>query len=145
MVDSGIGMASAVSPRGWVLFDDSCGFCSSWVRYWARTLHTHGFEIAPLQEDWVRTRLGSPADEDLLLDLRLLLDDGRQIRGADAYRYVMRRIWWTHPLYLVSIVPPLRYLFDWAYRTFADNRYHFSRTCPLPPRQSGRPVVESEE
>ena len=140
MVDSGIGMeASAVSPRGWVLFDDSCGFCSSWVRYWARTLHIHGFEIAPLQEDWVRTRLGSPAEEDLLLDLRLLLDDGRQIRGADAYRYVMRRIWWAYPLYLVSILPPLRYLFDWAYRTFADNRYHFSRICPLPPQQS-RPI-----
>ena len=88
----------AAGPRGWVLFDDSCGFCSSWVRRWARTLHAHGFEIAPLQDDWVRKQLGSPSEEDLLLDLRLLLDDGRQLCGADAYRYVMRRIWWAYPV-----------------------------------------------
>jgi predicted DCC family thiol-disulfide oxidoreductase YuxK len=118
-----------------VLFDGSCGFCRSWVSYWADTLRKRGFEIAPLQEDWVRTRLGSPAEEDLLLDLRLLLEDGRQLRGADAYRYVMRRIWWTYPIYLVSILPLLRHLFDWAYRSFADNRYHFSGSCRLPSRE----------
>jgi predicted DCC family thiol-disulfide oxidoreductase YuxK len=125
----------AVSPLGWVLFDGSCGFCRSWVTYWANTLRTHGFEIAALQDEWVRERLGSPAEEDLLVDLRLLLDNGRQVQGADAYRYVMRRIWWTYPIYLLSIAPMLRRLFDWAYRSFADNRYHFSRSCRLPARE----------
>jgi predicted DCC family thiol-disulfide oxidoreductase YuxK len=121
------------TPLGWVLFDGSCGFCRSWVVYWAGTLRKRGFEIAPLQEKWVRERLGAPAEEDLLLDLRLLLDGGRQLRGAEAYRYVMRRIWWAYPLYLLSIAPILRHLFDWGYRSFADNRYHFSRSCRLPP------------
>jgi predicted DCC family thiol-disulfide oxidoreductase YuxK len=125
----------AVSPHGWVLFDGSCGFCRSWVTYWANTLRKNGFEIAALQDDWVRKRLGSPAEDDLLLDLRLLLDDGRQMQGAGAYRYVMRRIWWTYPIYLLSIVPILRRLFDWGYRSFADNRYHFSRSCRLPARE----------
>jgi predicted DCC family thiol-disulfide oxidoreductase YuxK len=123
------------APLGWVLFDGSCGFCRSWVTYWASTLRKHGFEIAALQEEWVRKRLGSPAEEDLLVDLRLLLDDGRQVHGAGAYRYVMKRIWWTYPIYLLSVVPGLRHLFDWGYRTFADNRYHFSSSCRLPTRQ----------
>jgi predicted DCC family thiol-disulfide oxidoreductase YuxK len=123
------------APHGWVLFDGSCGFCRSWVTYWADTLRKRGFEIAALQDDWVRQRLGSPAEGDLLADLRLLLDDGRQVRGADAYRYVMRRIWWTYPVYVLSRAPLLRHLFDWAYRRFADNRYHFSRTCRLPARE----------
>jgi predicted DCC family thiol-disulfide oxidoreductase YuxK len=125
----------AVSPPGWVLFDGSCGFCRSWVTYWANTLRKHGFEIAALQDEWVRKRLGSTAEDDLLVDLRLLFDDGRQMQGADAYRYVMRRIWWTYPIYLLSIVPILRRLFDWGYRSFADNRYHFSRSCRLPARE----------
>ena len=45
---------------GWVLFDGSCGFCRTWVVYWAQTLRRRGFEIAPLQETWVRERLGGP-------------------------------------------------------------------------------------
>ena len=135
----------AAGARGWVLFDRSCGFCSRWVRYWVRPLQNHGFEIAALQEDWVRKRLGFPAEEDLLLDLRLLLGDGRQVRGAEAYRYVMRRIWWAYPIYLLSVAPVLRHLFDRACRTFADNRYHFSRTCRIPVAAPDRRAAKSEE
>jgi predicted DCC family thiol-disulfide oxidoreductase YuxK len=120
---------------GWVLFDGSCGFCRTWVVYWAQTLRRRGFEIAPLQEKWVRERLGGPLEDELLSDLRLLFSDGRQLRGADAYRYLMRRIWWAYPIYLLSVTPILRRLFDWGYRTFADNRYHVSRSCRLPDRQ----------
>jgi predicted DCC family thiol-disulfide oxidoreductase YuxK len=123
--------ASPTNLIGWVLYDDSCGFCRSWVLYWAATLRTRGFDVAPLQSEWVGPRLGESQVE-LLRDLRLLLADGRHLRGADAYRYVMRRIWWTYPLYVLSIAPVLRALFDWSYRTFADNRYHMSRACRLP-------------
>jgi predicted DCC family thiol-disulfide oxidoreductase YuxK len=123
---------SVANPLGWVLYDGSCGFCRSWVVYWAETLRKRGFEIAPLQEDWVKKRLGSPAEDELLRDLRLLLNDGRQLDGAEAYRYVMRRIWWVYPLYLLSIAPLLRRIFDWGYRSFADNRYHISSTCQVP-------------
>lgn len=131
------------APIGWVLFDGSCGFCRNWVEYWSDTLRKSGFDIAPLQDAWVRERLASPNEEDLLRDLRVLLESGRELRGADAYRYVMQRIWWTYPLYLVSVTPLLRHLFDRAYRAFADNRYHFSRSCALPARPTG--AVKSEE
>ena len=127
------------ASTGWVLFDGSCGFCRTWVTYWSETLRKHGFEIAPLQEPWVRARLASADEEDLLRDLRVLLVSGSELRGADAYRYVMRCIWWAYPCYLLSVTPLLRQLFDWAYRAFADNRYHFSRACELPPR-SNRPA-----
>jgi predicted DCC family thiol-disulfide oxidoreductase YuxK len=83
-------------------------------------------------------------EDDLLRDLRVLLDGGGDLRGANAYRYVMRRIWWAYPLYLLSVTPLLRHLFDSTYRAFADNRYHFSRSCPLPARdESSR--AQSEE
>jgi predicted DCC family thiol-disulfide oxidoreductase YuxK len=126
---------------GWVLYDDSCGFCRRWVPFWADTLRKRGFSIAPLQSEWVVERL-KVKEEDLLFDLRLLLADGGQVCGADVYRLVMRRVWWAYPLYLLSVAPLLRRAFDWAYRTFAKNRYRVSGACRLPAADAGaRPVL----
>ncbi|MGZ4963605.1 MAG: thiol-disulfide oxidoreductase DCC family protein [Limisphaerales bacterium] len=116
--------------HGWVLYDESCGFCQRWVPFWRLTLRKRGFAIAPLQATWVQEKL-SVSSQDLLKDLRLLLRDGRQIQGADVYRYVTRRIWWAFPVYLFSVTPVFRRLFDVGYRTFANNRYCISGKCGL--------------
>jgi predicted DCC family thiol-disulfide oxidoreductase YuxK len=120
-------------PLGWILYDDSCGFCRRWVPFWKSTLRRRGFEIAPLQADWVREKL-SLSESELLRDLRLLLADGSQICGADVYRYAMRRIWWAWPSYLFSVCPGLRSISDWGYRTFATNRFRVSSACGLSTR-----------
>ena len=120
-------------PRGWVLYDGSCGFCSRWVSFWENTLKKRGFRIAPLQSDWVGEELRL-SDGELASDFRLLLANGEQVAGAEAYRYLMRRIGWARPLYLLSILPGFRNLFDLAYRLFADNRYLISRRCHVPVR-----------
>ena len=119
-------------PIGWVLYDDACGICRRGIPFLKGTLGKRGFAIAPLQSPWVAGKLGT-SQEDLLFDLRLLLASGEQIRGADVYRYLMRRIWWAYPLYLLSVTPLLRKAFDLGYRTFADNRHWFSHACRLPP------------
>jgi len=123
---------AGAAQRGWVLYDDACGFCRKWVPFWETTLARRGFGIAPLQAQWVGSRLGL-APEDIASDLRLLLADGATVQGANVYRYVMRRIWWAYPLAVLADAPVLRRVFDWSYRTFADNRYRFSRACRLPP------------
>ena len=117
--------------KGWLLYDGACGFCSRWVPFWENTLKQRGFRIAPLRSDWVAEKLEFSRAE-LVTDLRLLLADGEQLRGAEVYRYVMKRIWWATPLYLIAILPGLRTLFDAGYRAFADNRYFISRACHLP-------------
>ena len=117
--------------RGWILYDGSCGFCSKWVPFWSTTLARQGLGFAPLQADWVRDRIDMP-EEELLSDLRLLLDTGEVISGPDVYRHVMRHAWWLTPLYLFSIIPGLSHLFDWSYRTFANHRYEVSAACRLP-------------
>jgi predicted DCC family thiol-disulfide oxidoreductase YuxK len=116
--------------NGWVLYDDSCGFCNRWVPFWSGTLARRGLSIAPLQADWVRSRL-SLSEAETVQDLLLLLRDGRLIRGADVYRYVMRRVWWAYPIFLLSVAPAGHWMFDWGYRTFARNRFHVSRACGL--------------
>jgi predicted DCC family thiol-disulfide oxidoreductase YuxK len=116
------------NPTGWILYDDSCGFCRRWVPFWENTLRKRGFEIAPLQADWVREKLQLD-DKSLLQDLRLLLANGGQIQGADTYRYAMKRIWWAYPAYLFSIAPLGRAIFNWGYRKFAAHRYQISQAC----------------
>ena len=116
--------------NGWVLYDDSCGFCRRWIPFWASTLRRRGYGIAPLQAAWVRQRL-EPSSGPLLEDLRLLLTNGDQVRGADVYRHLMRRIWWASPLFVLASAPALRSVFDWSYRTFARNRFRFSKACGL--------------
>jgi predicted DCC family thiol-disulfide oxidoreductase YuxK len=119
-----------MTARGFILYDDVCGFCRAWIPFWAGTLRRRGFDVAPLQSAWVRERLRVD-DDGLLDDLLLLRDDGTIVRGADVYRYVARRIWWAVPLYVLSVTPGLRQVFDAGYRAFARNRYHFSRSCGL--------------
>ena len=119
--------------NGWVLYDNTCGFCSSWVPRWQHVLARHSFGVTALQEPWVDHWLQMP-EEELLTDVRLLLPSGHHLKGADVYRYVMRRIWWAMPLSLLMSAPGLRWVVDQSYRRFADNRYLISRTCHMPVR-----------
>jgi predicted DCC family thiol-disulfide oxidoreductase YuxK len=117
-------------PQGSILYDASCGICRRWVSSWTPTLRRYGFTVAPLQDPWVASRTGL-TDGELLDDVRLLHPDGRLTSGPDVYRYVLRRIWWAYPGYLLSLTPGVRRLFDWAYRTFARHRGAFSASCGL--------------
>src|SRR5690242_2027410 len=113
-------------PRyGWLLYDGACGFCSWWVPRLEKLLNKYGFQIAPLQTQWVRDRL-KVTDDELLQELRLLLNDGQQVLGADAYLWVMKKIPYLLPLALLFSLPGLHAVFSWGYRKFAGNRYLFS-------------------
>ena len=118
------------SPIGWILYDGSCGFCRRWVPFWETALRRRGFAMAALQDDWVEDRIDLTAAE-LSSDQRLILIDVSLLSGAEVYRYAMCRIWWAWPVYLFSITPGLRQIFDWAYRRFAQNRHRISSACGL--------------
>lgn len=126
-------------PQGSILYDASCGICSRWVSSWTPTLQRHGFAVAPLQSPWVPSHPGLKETQ-LLDDVRLLRPDGRLTSGPDVYRYVLRRIWWAYPGYLLSLAPGFRTVFDWAYSTFARHRGTFSASCGLEaPSETRRP------
>ena len=120
-------------PRGWVLYDGTCGFCSWWVPFWKRTLYKAGLDVAALQADWVQKRVRlSP--EELVNDVRILLKDNSLIRGADVYLYVMKRIWWAMPFGFFFSIPGIKWLFWRFYKIFNRNRYRVSKVCKLPPQ-----------
>jgi predicted DCC family thiol-disulfide oxidoreductase YuxK len=126
---------AGAAPNGWILYDGACGFCSYWVPRFSVTLKRLGLGIAPLQSAWVEERTGLAPDV-LSADLRLLHPDGRITSGPDVYRYVMRRVWWAYPLFLLSRLPLLDRVFNRSYRVFARHRVQISSRCGLVPPSS---------
>ncbi|MCX7877189.1 MAG: DUF393 domain-containing protein [Ignavibacteria bacterium] len=119
-------------PKGWVLYDGYCGFCSWWIPFWKKTINKCGYEIAPLQEEWVRAELKT---EDRLLnkDIILLFTDGSKLIGADAYIFGMKAVWWSKPLGFVLDFYPFGKITRMFYRLFNKNRFLVSKVCRLKP------------
>ena len=134
-------ISATQASRGVILYDGQCGFCSRWVKYWARTLGRRGFAIASLDEPWVAEKINRRINEqikmsreELLTDIRLITAEGQLISGADVYLYVTRKIWWAWPFYAIFSLPGFNRLIHLAYRWFARNRHHISHACHIQTR-----------
>jgi predicted DCC family thiol-disulfide oxidoreductase YuxK len=123
--------------RGWVLYDGECRFCVRWLRFWEPVLRQNGFGVEALQANWVAPALGMPVAE-LLHDIRVYTRDGETVSGANAYLYVMRRVWWMWPLWAVFTLPGFNALMHAGYRWFARNRYCVSGACRIHPHEGAR-------
>ena len=124
-------------------FDGECPFCRSMVHRWRGTLERRGFELVPLQAEWVRRRLNLPETE-LTKELRVLTPDGRILGGAAGLVHVCGKIWWAWPLWLMALVPGVKWLLDRAYRWVAERRMCLSGACSLhtqPEPKSGLKVL----
>jgi len=80
-----------------------------------------------------RLRGGVPRERHAGAGREALSDGGRHLAGAGVYRYVMRRLWWAYPLYLLTVTPGRRRVFDRGDRLFADRRLGVSAACGLRP------------
>lgn len=117
-------------PVGWVLYDGTCGMCSKLAATWRPHVESIGFECAPNNAEWVRERASHLGDE-LGADMRILFRDGRVLSGANAYLFLMRRIWWLKPIGVLLGLPGIRYLTSWAYEEIKRRRHLLSRACGL--------------
>ena len=117
--------------RGWILYDDTCGICRALAPRLTHRLRAVGIGAAPLQAPWVAARVHA-GPGDIARDVLLLLADGTIIRGADVYRFALREGVATYPLYVLSLIPPVRQSFDFCYRLVARNRHRLSRLCGIP-------------
>jgi predicted DCC family thiol-disulfide oxidoreductase YuxK len=107
--------------RGWLFFDADCDFCVKIVKFVAPMLGKHGIAIAPLQDPRVAPLLGLPEDQ-VLLEIRLLLGDGRQFGGADAVVAIASELWWARPMVWLSRFPAVMSILRSIYRRIAVRR-----------------------
>jgi predicted DCC family thiol-disulfide oxidoreductase YuxK len=119
------------SRRGWVFFDADCAFCMSAARRLQPTLEAHGFGVATLQDPRAQAHLSVPPGE-LLAELRLLAEDGRQFGGADAIVFIARHVWWVWPFWLLAQFPGMRFILRAAYLAIARRRHCVAASCPHP-------------
>ena len=124
-------------PRGWLLYDADCGFCTRWAWRIALFVGPRGFHLAPLQAPWVRARLAL-SESDLLHELRVLTAGDAVYGGADALVYLARQLWWAWPVAALAWLPGMMPLSRAAYRWVARHRHRLSAACALP-HSVGRP------
>jgi predicted DCC family thiol-disulfide oxidoreductase YuxK len=107
--------------KGWLFFDNECGFCTRFARWLAPILARRGLATAPLQDPRVGALLGMRRDE-LLRELHFLLCDGRHYGGADAILAIAGEIWWARPLVWLAKVPGMLHMVHAGYHRLAAQR-----------------------
>jgi predicted DCC family thiol-disulfide oxidoreductase YuxK len=120
--------AKSRHARGWLFYDVECDFCVRIARFVAPILARRGFALAPLQDPRVGELLGM-SQEELMLEMRLLLEDGSQYGGADAIVALARKIWWARPIVWLSVIPGVRQAMRAGYRWVASHRKCAATGC----------------
>ena len=115
--------------RGWLFFDAECAFCTNIARWLAPIVERRGLALAPLQDARVAPLLGLPPEE-LLLEMKFLLSDGRQYGGADAAVALAREIWWAQPVVWLAKIPGVLRVLRYLYRSIAVRRRCAALSCP---------------
>ena len=116
--------------RGWLFFDAECAFCTRIVRWAAPILRRRGIEIAPLQDPRVSPLLGLSREE-LLREMRVLLENGKQYGGADAGVALAREVWWAQPIVWLAKIPGAMAWMRGAYRRIAARRSCAAASCDV--------------
>jgi predicted DCC family thiol-disulfide oxidoreductase YuxK len=115
---------------GWIFYDGECQFCINNVRRHEKLLRQHGFEPATLQTPWVRERLGLKLDSKLT-EMIVLTAGNQTFGGADGIAQIARRIWWAWPLFVISQIPGIHFIFSAIYRRVAAKRHCLDGACQI--------------
>ncbi len=113
-----------------VIWDGDCKFCLSQVQ------RLRGFDLfgqlgyLSLHDPRVAERYPDLSHADLMKQMWVVTRDGRKFGGADAGRYLSRKLpglWWLAPLLHIPFTMPL---WRWLYGKIAERRYRISGvTC----------------
>ncbi|HKE88010.1 MAG TPA: DUF393 domain-containing protein [Vicinamibacterales bacterium] len=121
-----------------IYYDGDCRLCAGTARRLEQVLSRRHLALRPLQTTGAATILGV-SEEQLLEEVRLHLDDGSVLGGANAVVEIARRIWWAWPLWAMSrapgVMPRLHHLYRWV----ARNRYCLSGACRQPLLAASQP------
>jgi len=115
-----------------IFYDAECRLCRAGANRLKGVLARRQMELVPLQSPGTSTLLGVREDQ-LLVEMRLRLRDGRVFGGATAVVEIARRIWWAYPLWVVSRIPGAMRPMNAMYRWVARNRSCLNDACvPVP-------------
>lgn len=119
-----------------VIFDGGCAFCQSQVG-WLRRLDRRGaLRFLSAQDPEVATLYPDLGRSDLMREMYVVSARGQRFAGAEAVRYLTRRLPWLWPAALILHLPGTSRLWQWLYREVARRRYSLKagESCAIPPK-----------
>jgi predicted DCC family thiol-disulfide oxidoreductase YuxK len=116
-------------PRDTVLYDGRCRFCRSQTAILRRLDLGRVLEFTSLHEPSVGSDFPELAHDDLLVQMVVVDTAGRARGGADAVRYLSRRLPLLWPLAVPLHIPGTLPLWAALYRFVARNRMRIAGSC----------------
>lgn len=123
-----------IPESGLIIFDGSCGVCSTFIGKNRKFFERYKFSVALLQEPWVKEITGLP-EEELLKAIHLFTKDGEVLKGIDFIERLASKVWWMLPMYWLMKIKFFKDCFGFLYMGFAKNRQAISKVCGLTPKK----------
>ena len=115
--------------KEWVFYDGGCLMCINIAHRAMDILNARGIGLAPLQADWVKKKIAHIHDP--LKEMLIRTFDGHILAGADAVIYLSRRVWWAYGLFIISLMPGMKFILRRLYNVVARNRYCMNGSCKI--------------
>jgi len=112
-----------------VLYDGECRFCRGQIATLRRLDPTGRLRFLSLHDPVVAAEFPELAADDLAREMHVVDTAGRTRAGANAVRYLSRRLPLLWPLALPLHVPGSLPLWNWLYGLVARNRYRIAGRC----------------
>jgi predicted DCC family thiol-disulfide oxidoreductase YuxK len=106
-----------------ILFDGECRFCSSSILVLRKLNFRDRLRFVSLHEPSVADDFPDLTFDQLMKEMWVATSDGRRYPGADAVRYLSRRLPLLYPLAPFLHLPGTMPIWRWLYRFVAKNRY----------------------
>lgn len=112
-----------------VLYDGQCRFCRSQIAILRRFDPTGRLRFVSLHDPAAAEEFPELAPDDLSREMHVVDTAGRSRAGAEAVRYLSRRLPLLWPLAVPLHVPGSLPIWRWLYGVVARNRYRIAGRC----------------
>ena len=124
-----VSLVAARPDRDTVLYDGQCRFCRGQIAILRRFDPTGRLRFVSLHDPVVAEEFPELAPEDLSREMHVVDTAGRSRAGAEAVRYLSRRLPLLWPLAVPLHVPGSLPIWRWLYGVVARNRYRIAGRC----------------
>jgi predicted DCC family thiol-disulfide oxidoreductase YuxK len=124
-----VSLVAARPDRDTVLYDGQCRFCRGQIAILRRFDPTGRLRFVSLHEPVVASEFPELSPDDLSREMHVVETTGRSRAGAEAVRYLSRRLPLLWPLAVPLHVPGSLPVWRWLYGVVARNRYRIAGRC----------------
>jgi predicted DCC family thiol-disulfide oxidoreductase YuxK len=109
-----------------VIFDGECQFCSSSIEILRKLNFRDRLRFVSLHDASIANDFPDLTFEQMMKEMWVASDDGRRFGGADALRYLSRRLPSLYPLAPFFHLPGTMPFWRFLYKFVAKNRYRIA-------------------